>query len=416
MFKNKELLKNKNFCFLIIASFISTVGTIMQNTALSLYVLDTTQSSTQFATVIALASLPRLILGPFCGVISDWADRKKLLILLDLISSVVVTIPVILFLDAAIPIESIYVIVVVLGFILALDAPTAAGIIKMIVKEKDLSDAYTITSFSGSIQYILSPMLGAIVYSLFGLKFIFILNGISFVLSALIQVYISIPNSNEKNIKKTFNNFKSDFTEGLSYIFKNKVLWNLATTIMIFNFFSTPLFTVGTGYIAKLQFKVSNEQFSFIETVGLIASLMGPFLYSLIKNKISLQNMFQLSIFISAILVLIVSVISANSIGSVFVSYILYLIVCFILSLVEGPLNIAIMTLLQSSIDVEYAGRANGIISTMFMGMAPLGQLCYGILFEHTYIAIPYIISAIAYVVLVLIYRKKVDTVECTVR
>lgn len=77
MFKNKVLLKNKNFCLLMIASFISTTGTIMQNTALSLYVLDTTQSSAKFATVLALASLPRLILGPFCGVISDWVDRKN---------------------------------------------------------------------------------------------------------------------------------------------------------------------------------------------------------------------------------------------------------------------------------------------------------------------------------------------------
>ncbi|MGL5711910.1 MAG: MFS transporter [Paraclostridium sp.] len=412
MFKNKELLKNKNFCFLIIASFISTIGTIIQNTALSLYVLDTTQSSAQFATVLALASLPRLILGPFCGVISDWVDRKKLLILLDSISSVVVIIPVILFRNSSITIESIYVIVVVLGFILALDAPTGAGLVRMIVDDKDLSDAYTVTSFLGSIQYILSPMLGAIMYSLFGLKFIFILNGISFMLSALIQVCISISTSNEKIHTKTLKTFKNDFVEGLSYIFKNKVLWNLAITIMIFNFFSTPLFTVGTGYIAKLQFKVSNEQFSFIETVGLIASLMGPFLYSLIKNKISLQNMFQLSIFISAILVLIISLISTNSIGSAFSSYIFYLMIYFVLSLVEGPLNIAIMTLLQSSIDVEYAGRANGIVSTMFMGMAPIGQLCYGVLFEKSYIAIPYIISAIAYVVLVLIYRRKIQHIE----
>lgn len=409
MFKNRELLKNKNFCFLMIASFISTVGTIIQNTALSLYVLDTTQSGAQFATVLALASLPRLILGPFCGVISDWVDRKKLLILLDSISSIIVIIPVVLFFDSPITIEIIYVIVVVLGFILALDAPTGAGLVRMIVKEKDLSDAYTVTSFLGSVQYIVSPMIGAIIYSLFGLKFVFILNGITFILSALIQVFISITNPIEKNNKKNLITFKNDFFEGLSYIFKNKVLWNLALTIMIFNFFSTPLFTVGTGYVAKLQFKVSNEQFSFIETVGLIASLMGPFLYTLIKNKISLQNMFQLSIFISAILVLVISLISTNSIGSAFSSYILYLIVYFILSLVEGPLNIAIMTLIQSSIDVEYAGRANGIISTMFMGMAPIGQLFYGILFENMYIAIPYIISAIAYIGLVLIYRKKIQ-------
>lgn len=373
MFKNKVLLKNKNFCLLMIASFISTTGTIMQNTALSLYVLDTTQSSAKFATVLALASLPRLILGPFCGVISDWVDRKKLMILLDLLSAIVVIIPAVLFLNTTITIDVVYLIVIILGFILALDAPTRAGIIRMILKDEELSEAYTINSFFDTIQYVSAPMVGAIVYSLFGLKFIFVLNGISFVLSALIQIYMSISNFNNKDKKITLNNFKSDFIQGLSYVFNNKNLWYLAITIMFFNFFSVPLFSVGTGYIAKLQFKVSNEQFSFIETIGVTASFMGPLLYSLIKNKISLQNLFQLSIFISAILVFIISIISTNSINDVFASYVLYLIVYFILSLVEGPLNIAIMTLMQSSIDVEYAGRANGVISAMFMGLAPLG-------------------------------------------
>lgn len=409
MFKNKVLLKNKNFCLLMIASFISTTGTIMQNTALSLYVLDTTQSSAKFATVLALASLPRLILGPFCGVISDWVDRKKLMILLDLLSAIVVIIPTVLFLNTTITIDVVYLIVIILGFILALDAPTRAGIIRMILKDEELSEAYTINSFFDTIQYVSAPMIGAIVYSIFGLKFIFVLNGISFALSALIQIYMSIPNFNNKDKKITLNNFKSDFIQGLSYIFNNKNLWYLAITIMFFNFFSVPLFSVGTGYIAKLQFKVSNEQFSFIETVGVTASFMGPLLYSLIKNKISLQNLFQLSIFISAILVFVISIISTNSINDVFASYVLYLIVYFILSLVEGPLNIAIMTLMQSSIDVEYAGRANGVISAMFMGLAPLGQLCYGFLFDYIYIALPYIISSIAYIVLILIYRRKIQ-------
>lgn len=64
---NRSLLKNKDFSLLMAATFIS----------LSLYVLDTTQYSVKFASVLVLSSLPQLILDPFCGVISDLVDRKK---------------------------------------------------------------------------------------------------------------------------------------------------------------------------------------------------------------------------------------------------------------------------------------------------------------------------------------------------
>lgn len=404
---NRSLLKNKDFSLLMAATFISTVGTIVQNTALSLYVLDTTQSSVKFASVLVLSSLPQLILGPFCGVISDWVDRKKFMVILNMISAMVIIVPTILLFNNKITLSIIYAIVITLGFIMAFYSPTSAGVVRIIVKDKNLSDAYAINSLIDSIEYMIAPMIGAIVYSLFGLKIIFLLNGLSFILAAILQFKIHIPLKKETIYKLSFKKFNSDFIQGITYIFNNKNLWYLAVTIMLFNFFSAPLFSVGTGYIAKLQFKVSNEQFSLIETIGVIASFMGPFLYAFTKNKISLQKLFQLSIFISAILILLISLISTNFINNLFGSYVLYLILFFIISLVEGPLNIAIMTLIQNSIDIEYIGRSNGIITTMFIGLVPLGQLFYGMLFDYMYIAIPYVISAIAYIALIMFYRRK---------
>ncbi|GKZ03863.1 MFS transporter [Paraclostridium bifermentans] len=404
---NRNLLKNKDFSLLMVATFISTVGTIVQNTALSLYVLDTTQSSVKFASVLVLSSLPQLILGPFCGVISDWVDRKKFMVILNIISAMVIIVPTILLFNNKITLSVIYAIVITLGFIMAFYSPTSAGVVRIIVKDKNLSDAYAINSLIDSIEYMIAPMIGAIVYSLFGLKIIFLLNGLSFILAAILQFKIHIPLKKETIDKLSFKKFNSDFIQGITYIFNNKNLWYLAVTIMLFNFFSAPLFSVGTGYIAKLQFKVSNEQFSLIETIGVIASFMGPFLYAFTKNKISLQKLFQLSIFISAILILLISLISTNFINNLFGSYVLYLILFFIISLVEGPLNIAIMTLIQNSIDIEYIGRSNGIITTMFIGLVPLGQLFYGMLFDYMYIAIPYVISAIAYIALIMFYRRK---------
>lgn len=404
---NRNLLKNKDFSLLMVATFISTVGTIVQNTALSLYVLDTTQSSVKFASVLVLSSLPQLILGPFCGVISDWVDRKKFMVILNIISAMVIIVPTILLFNNKITLSVIYAIVITLGFIMAFYSPTSAGVVRIIVKDKNLSDAYAINSLIDSIEYMIAPMIGAIVYSLFGLKIIFLLNGLSFILAAILQFKIHIPLKKETIDKLSFKKFNSDFIQGITYIFNNKNLWYLAVTIMLFNFFSAPLFSVGTGYIAKLQFKVSNEQFSLIETIGVIASFMGPFLYAFTKNKISLQKLFQLSIFISAILILLISLISTNFLNNLFGSYVLYLILFFIISLVEGPLNIAIMTLIQNSIDIEYIGRSNGIITTMFIGLVPLGQLFYGMLFDYMYIAIPYVISAIAYIALIMFYRRK---------
>ena len=54
----------------------SLVGSNMQSFALSLFVLNTTGSATKFASILAVALIPQLILGPFAGVIVDWFYKK----------------------------------------------------------------------------------------------------------------------------------------------------------------------------------------------------------------------------------------------------------------------------------------------------------------------------------------------------
>ena len=80
---NFSVLNKKDLSLLMISKFISLIATQMQELALSLYVLKTTGSATLFASVLAVAIIPQLILGPLAGVFADWYDRKKMIVYLD---------------------------------------------------------------------------------------------------------------------------------------------------------------------------------------------------------------------------------------------------------------------------------------------------------------------------------------------
>lgn len=86
---NIKLIKNKNLWLLFIAQFISLIGSKMQSFAFALYVLATTGSGTQFASILALGIIPTLLLTPICGVLADWFDRKKIMIYLDIFLGII---------------------------------------------------------------------------------------------------------------------------------------------------------------------------------------------------------------------------------------------------------------------------------------------------------------------------------------
>ena len=85
------LLKKKDFSAIFIGGFISNMGTWFTQIAVIFYALSlvshlSEQEATQaVALLTTFTLLPMLILGPLGGVIADKFDRKKIMILADLL-------------------------------------------------------------------------------------------------------------------------------------------------------------------------------------------------------------------------------------------------------------------------------------------------------------------------------------------
>src|SRR5580704_3979194 len=61
----------------------SLIGTWMQTTAQSWLVFTLTHSATDIGFVVALQTLPVLLLGPYGGVIADRVNKRRLMIVLQ---------------------------------------------------------------------------------------------------------------------------------------------------------------------------------------------------------------------------------------------------------------------------------------------------------------------------------------------
>ena len=67
---------------------ISLIGTWMQMTAQAWLVLTLTHSSTALGGIVALQTLPVLLLAPYGGVIADRVDKRRLMIALQTLMGV----------------------------------------------------------------------------------------------------------------------------------------------------------------------------------------------------------------------------------------------------------------------------------------------------------------------------------------
>ena len=79
----REMWRHRGMRLIFIANLISMIGSGMNSAAVIWYILQATHSEVSLAMLIALQTLPSMLLLPFTGVLIDREDRRQLMMWLD---------------------------------------------------------------------------------------------------------------------------------------------------------------------------------------------------------------------------------------------------------------------------------------------------------------------------------------------
>ncbi|MBP2073074.1 MFS transporter [Thermoanaerobacterium butyriciformans] len=408
---NLSTFRKKNFLFLITGKFVSLIGSEMQNFALSLYVLKITGSATKFASVLAITLVPQIIFGNIAGVIADWFDRKKLLMMLDLLSAAIVAIYAVIYkINGVLTLTQIYILSVLLSTISSMFNPAIAAVIPSIAEDYELADANGANTMFMNIANLISPVIAGILLEVFNIFIILTINAISFLLSFMCESKLEIQKTNDKPEKINLNSFLNDFLTGIDFIKSKRLILNILIIGIIINFTSNPILSVGLTYISKQILKITDYQYGILQSTFAISMIVSPFISSIITKKYKLGKILFLDIFSVSILYFllsfIISPIYLQGFSYILKPYISLMIIIFFVGLITSIGNIALTTMLQIEIPLKLMGRVIATISTCLMIVTPLGQMIFGILFDKIPSWINIIICASVNFVVILFFKN----------
>src|SRR6516165_4421893 len=131
-------LSNPNYRLYFAGQSVSLVGTWMQTIAQGLLVLHLTGSPVDVGFVVALQTLPVLLLGPYAGVVADRVDKRRMMIALQSAMGVQALVLGILTLTGAITLWQIAILALILGLNNTFENPARQTFILEMVGPKDL--------------------------------------------------------------------------------------------------------------------------------------------------------------------------------------------------------------------------------------------------------------------------------------
>jgi len=221
------LKQNPSFRNLWYGQVISELGNWVNSIALYALILQLTGSGMAMAAAMMAKLLPMVIISPFAGVVIDRMDRKTVLIASDILRCF--TVLCFLIVESR---EDLWLVYALTLFEVALTGffePARSAILPSIVKKNHLVTANAISGATWSIMLTLGAALGGFVVSLFGVKVAFILDALTYLLSAWFIIKISYPNTkSEEPIKKNNSSGIKGLLEGGRYLISHPIVLALA--------------------------------------------------------------------------------------------------------------------------------------------------------------------------------------------
>ncbi len=194
---------------------VSLIGTWMQMAAQAWLVLTISHSAGALGVIVALQTLPVLLLGPYGGVVADRVDKRRLMIALQAAMGVQAAILAALTLNGSVQLWQIGLLALLLGLNNAFENPARQAFMLEMVGTDSLRNAVSLNSVLVNVARTIGPAVAGLLIASAGEGWCFLLNAVSFVavIASLLRLDTAQINPSPPNRREP-----GQLREGLRYV------------------------------------------------------------------------------------------------------------------------------------------------------------------------------------------------------
>ena len=389
----KEKLFNRNFTLLLLGQVFSLIGNYTLKFALSMYVLERTGSAAIFAGLLAVATVPQVLLAPIGGLLADRLNRRNMMVALDALSGTAVFLT---FLGSGGLHETggfhvmsqegpslllISILQVVLGILGAFESPTVQACVPQMQTGENLLKGNAAVSQIQAVAGLVTPFLGSLFYTAFGIRPVLAVCAACCLLTALLACFIRLSHQKRHGGQKIRQILRQDLGESMDFLLKKRPeVFRLLLLAALASFFVVGTAVVGLPFLVRNVLGLSANHYGAAESLMGGASVAGALAVGMLAGRLREKGLQSLLIAVGAVLI---------PAGAAFllplstgVRY-LILLVCFcIAQAVCSMFSILALSMIQESTPEHLTGKIMACVIALSTCAQPVGQVVYGLLFD----------------------------------
>ena len=369
----------RDYRLLWAGAFTSSVGTWMQEVAQNWLILTMTGSALLLGFDAFLGDVPFLLFSLFGGVLADRMDRRRILLLSQVVQLSSAFLLAALIFGHAIHVWMILTLSFVVGFAQSFGGPAYQALVPTLVDKKDIGNAITLNSIQFNLARVVGPVLAGIAFYKLGAAACFGVNGLSFlpVIVALLLLKRGALDRGDAPHERVLDSLKA----GLRAVRDAGALRGLIGLAFVGSFCAMPLITFLPIFALKV-FHRDAKGYSLLLAVFGIGAVVGAIGLAGVASHARRRGT--------------VAVATQVTFGALMVGFALsrsaalsYAIL-FCAGAALMIVFVMFMTLVQSNVEDRLRGRVVSVYSLAFRGAMPLGNLVAG--FLATFLTAPVVL------------------------
>ena len=239
------LKDSPGFRMLWLSTLIDSFGNWMGFVALNLYVFNLTGSATALAGLLAVESLPAMLIGPFAGVVVDRWRRRHVLVAANLVAMIAFAL-----LPFTTTLWQIYLLALITRATASFFMPAERALIPDLVGKTHILEANATLSFVRNSMLIAGPAMAGILVAASSASIAFGVNAASFGVAAFFISRITGEIPRTRPLEAAASGWLDDLKLGLRYARHNRAIMVILITTMVSSTAAAAILTIEVIYIS----------------------------------------------------------------------------------------------------------------------------------------------------------------------
>ncbi|HLI90949.1 MAG TPA: MFS transporter [Ktedonobacteraceae bacterium] len=356
----RGLLINRNFALLAAGQAISNIGDFVYSTTLLIWVFALTHSAAAVSGVLVAQYAPVFLLGPIAGVFVDRWDRRRTMVVSDMIRALVSLLPLIA--PAPLRLPAIYASVAVIAGCGRFFMPAKSAVLQVIVADRQQPQAASISQATFALSIIVGPALASPLYFVVGPVVAVLINAASYLVSALSLLALRAPRralhpyafQRDRGTVMGIDAVLGELRSGFGFVVKTRTLLMIVVMALVAMLGSGSLNALDIVFVSR-NLHVSTSIYGFLVAVGGIGALAGAIGAGVMAKWVSARRLLTGGVILTG---------AGITIYAFQTWYIAALVISFLMGMPQGAIEVGFGPLLIKSTPRVMMGRAQSVIDT----------------------------------------------------